>query len=312
MREFILGMWLAIAVVAAGPAVRSFADDSPAKDKQPATAEPAQDKQGEDAKPADAAQPDEGAKSKAAARAEARKLKAKKAADEKAADAAKAEPKAKEANEAKEAAKAEQKAASKKVRIAYIIIDGALPESPGEMSLFGDLGVDLRKTMARIEKAGDDESIAGVILQIDAAPGRGKLNELRSAVKRVQSKGKKVYALLESATGPQYQLASACDEIIVPESGEVLLPGVRAEFSFYKELFAKVGVEADMLHVGDFKGAAEPYTRDCLSEPVRKNMTALVDDLYDEMLTTIASDRDIQIEQIRKLGRPRAADGRRG
>ena len=305
MREFFFGMWLAIAVVAAGPAVRAFADDSTAKDEKPAAA----DKQEADEKKSDDQSKEESAdadkkeaeaknadEKKADAKAEAKKLKAKK---EAAAEKAEKEAAKKEA-ESKEAEKKE-KAAEKKVRIAYIIIDGELPESPGEMSLFGDLGVDLRKTMARIEKAGDDESIAGVILQIDSAPGRGKLNELRSAIKRVQGKGKKVYALLESAMGPQYQVASACDEIVIPESGEVLLPGVRAEFSFYKDLFAKVGVEADMMHVGDFKGAAEPYTRDSLSEPVRKNMTALIDDLYDEMLTTIASDRDIKIEDIRKL-----------
>jgi protease-4 len=293
MREFLLGMWLAIAVVAAGPAVRSFADESPAKDEKSTATEKADDKQADEAKADDKSEEADEKAAKDAEKTEAKKLKAKKEAAEKAEAKAKAEK--------KDADKKETKAAEKKVRIAYIIIDGELPESPGEMSLFGDLGVDLRKTMARIEKAGEDESIAGVILQIDAAPGRGKLNELRSAIKRVQGKGKKVYALLESAMGPQYQLASACDEIILPESGEVLLPGVRAEFSFYKDLFAKVGVEADMMHVGDFKGAAEPYTRDSLSEPVRKNMTALIDDLYDEMLTTIASDRDIKIEEIRKL-----------
>lgn len=317
MREFFFGMWLAIAVLATGPAVRAFADDAPAKGEKSASTEEkkadekkAEEKSSDDQAEEESANADkekadaEKADDKEAdAKAEAKKLKAKK-------EAAKAEAKAAAEKAEKEAAKKEaeskqaekkEKAAEKKVRIAYIIIDGELPESPGEMSLFGDLGVDLRKTMARLEKAGEDESIAGVILQIDAAPGRGKLNELRSAIKRVQGKGKKVYALLEAAMGPQYQLASACDEIIIPESGEVLLPGIRAEFSFYKDLFAKVGVQADMMHVGDFKGAAEPYTRDSLSEPVRKNMTALIDDLYDEMLTTIASDRDIKIEEIRKL-----------
>jgi protease-4 len=189
---------------------------------------------------------------------------------------------------------------AKKIRLAHIIIEGALPESPGEMSLFGDLGVDLRKTLARIEKAADDDNIAGIVLVINTEIGRGKLNELRDAVKRTQSKGKKVYALLETAAGTQYQLAAACDEICLPESGEVLIPGVRAEFAFYKDMLGKLGIEADMLHVGDYKGASEPYTRDSLSEPVRKNMTALVDDLYDDMLSTIASDRDLRIEEVRK------------
>lgn len=265
MREFLLGMWLAIALVVAGPAMRSLADETPAKAK-------------ETEKKADAkAATDSDQKAKEKPKQQEKPQESKKVADEKPA-----------------------KTETRKVRIACIVIDGSLPESPGEMSFFGDLGTDLRKTIARLEKAGDDESIAGVILQIDAAPGRGKLNEIRDAIKRVQSKGKKVYALLESAMGPQYQLASACNEIILPESGEVLLPGVRAEFSFYKDLLAKVGVEVDMLHVGDFKGAAEPYTRDALSEPVRENMTALVDDFYDEMLTTIAADRNLKVEEVRK------------
>ena len=298
MREFMLGMWLAIALVAAGPAVRSLADETSDKSD---VAEKADSKASVDAKDSKKDDASEQEKSKAPAKKSAKsKVKEKATADKSKSDE-KQETKEKTSDaDKKKEADEEKKAETKKVRLAYIIIDGELPESPGEMSLFGDLGTDLRKTIARLEKAGDDESIAGVILQIDAAPGRGKLNEIRDAIKRVQNKGKKVYALLESAMGPQYQLASACNEIILPESGEVVLPGVRAEFSFYKDLLAKVGVEADMLHVGDFKGAAEPYTRDTLSEPVRENMTALVDDFYDEMLTTIAADRDLKVEEVRK------------
>jgi protease-4 len=227
-------------------------------------------------------------------------------------DSADKEPSDKDSADKSDAESAKRNA--KKIRLAHIVIEGALPESPGEMSLFGDLGVDLRKTLARIEKAADDDNIAGVVLVVNTEIGRGKLNELRDAVKRTQSKGKKVYALLESAAGTQYQLAAACDEICLPESGEVLIPGVRAEFAFYKDLLSKLGIEADMLHVGDYKGASEPYTRDSLSEPVRKNMTALVDDLYDDMLSTIASDRDLRVEEVREAvdqGMIMAADAKK-
>lgn len=322
MREFFLGMWLAIAVVASGPASRLMADDTATDKKADKTATEQQDADKDEAekgdKSDDAAKKEAKAadeKEKAAADAKEDAAKAKEAAA-KAEAKAKAEKEAAAAKEKKEdakkpakedsaddskaAAKKDAKKASRKVRLAHIVIEGELPESPGEMSLFGDLGVDLRKTMARLEKAGEDKEVAAVILQIDAYPGRGKLNELRDSIKRVQGKGKKVFAVVESANGPQYQLASACDEIVMPESGEVMVPGVRAEFSFYKDLLAKIGIEADMLHVGAFKGAAEPYTRDSLSEPVRKNMTELIDDMYDEMLATIAHDRDLKVEEVRK------------
>ena len=188
----------------------------------------------------------------------------------------------------------------KKVRLAHIAIKGQLPESPGQMTLFGDLGTDLRKTIARLDKTAQDDRIAGVILEIrPAALARGKLNELSAAIHRVRSSGKKVYAHLERAVGAQYLLATACDEIVMPESGVILIPGIHAEFGYYKDMLEKLGIEADMLHVGDYKGAAEPLTRRSMSESVKKNMTAMVDDLFDQMITRIASNRSLKIDEVR-------------
>ena len=55
------------------------------------------------------------------------------------------------------------------------------------------------------------------------------------------------------------------------------------------------------MHIGDFKGAAEPLTREKYSEPVRENMTALVDSLYDEMVTTIVKDRPLSVAQVKEI-----------
>jgi protease-4 len=209
---------------------------------------------------------------------------------------------AKKADEKKPAEEKVEKKEPTKVRLAHIKLEGDLPESAGQVSLFGDLGIDLRKTIARLDKAADDKTINAIVLEIgDANLTRGKLNELRDSIERIRKNGKKLYAQLESADGQQLLLASACDEIVMPEAGVVVIPGVQLEIAYYKDLLEKVGVEADMLHVGDSKGAAEPLMRRNMSEPVRKNLTALVDDLYDQMLTTLAADRDLQIEEVRKV-----------
>lgn len=199
---------------------------------------------------------------------------------------------------------AEKESAKKpsKVRLAHIQIKGELPESPGQMSFFGDLGIDLRQTIARLDKAARDTSIAGVVLEIrPAALTRGKLNELREAIARVQAADKKVHASFEMAIGSQFLLASACDDVTMPEAGMVLVPGVHAEVAYYKELLGKLGIEADMMHVGDSKGAAEPLTRTNMSEPVRENLTAMVDDIFDQMVTKIAADRDLKVSDVRQV-----------
>ncbi len=162
--------------------------------------------------------------------------------------------------------------------------------------------LDLAETVARIDKAADDRTIAGAILDIQNPEiGRGKIYELRAAIQRFRAKGKKMVAMVDSAMPSDYMVASACDEIVMPETGTIILPGVHAEATFYKGLLEKVGVRADFMHVGDFKGAAEPLTREEYSKPVRENMTALVDSLYDEMVTTVVKDRPLSVAQVREI-----------
>ncbi len=205
-----------------------------------------------------------------------------------------------EAGEESEAT--EEAVEQNKVRLAYLKIQGELPESPGQMSFFGDLGIDLRKTILRLDKAAQDKKIAGVVLEIRPMRiPRGKLNELRAAIARIRAAGKKVHAVMESARGTQYLLAAACDEIVMPEAGVILLPGVRAEFSYLKDMLDMLGLEADMMHVGAYKGAAEPLTRNSMSEPVRINRTAMVDDLFDQLVSTVAADRQLKIDEVRAI-----------
>src|SRR5690606_29811774 len=102
----------------------------------------------------------------------------------------------------------------------------------------------------------DDKDLRGVILRINGPSiGWAKLNEFRAAIGRVREKGKKVYAWLDGGSSMDYLLATACDQVVMPESGALMFLGLRAEVSFYKNLFDKLDVKPDMLRVGEFKSA---------------------------------------------------------
>ncbi len=185
--------------------------------------------------------------------------------------------------------------AAKRVRYAEFVLKGELPESPGGSGPFGELSIDLRKQVARIDQAAEDENIKGMVLRVrDVALARGARHEIRNAIARFRATGKPAIAELEAATAPGYLVACACDEVVMPESGFLVLTGVRAEPMFYKGLLSKVGVKADFIHVGDAKGAAEPFTRREWSEPVKENITSMIDDLYEQMIDTIAMDRPMK------------------
>ena len=190
----------------------------------------------------------------------------------------------------------------KTAKLASIVLSGNLAETSGQAGLFAEIEQDLRKTINRLDKAAKDDSLSGVVLRLkDVSLGRGRIAELRAAIARVRAADKKVYCRMDSADTAQYLVASACDEIVIPDSGVVILPGVRLEITFYKQLFDKFDVQADFLHMGAYKGAAEPYTRDKLSDEVRKNLTAIVDDFYEQMVETIAKDRKLDEKKVRSL-----------
>ncbi|MBI3860912.1 MAG: signal peptide peptidase SppA [Planctomycetia bacterium] len=157
----------------------------------------------------------------------------------------------------------------------------------------------LETAIGRIDKAAADEKISGVILKIhDPTIGWAKMNTFRKAIARVQAKGKKVHAWMADASNMDYVLASACDDVTMPQPGTLMLVGVRAEVTFYKKLFDKIGVKADMLRVGEFKSAAESYTRTEMSPEFRLEMEEIVDDRFQQLVQAIAGSRKMAKEKV--------------
>ena len=70
---------------------------------------------------------------------------------------------------------------------------------------------------------------------------------------------------------------------------------------FFKGLLDKLGVQADFIQIGDYKGAAEPLTRTGMSPEFRKQYEDVINDYYEYMAQTIATDRKLDVETVKKL-----------
>jgi protease-4 len=192
--------------------------------------------------------------------------------------------------------------------LAHIKLTGSLDEAPVAADpFFGSTSENFKSKLDRIKKAKDDSSIQGLLLQIDdLSLGWGKVDELHRAIADFRASGKKAYAYLESGSTKDYVVAASCDEIGLPESGWLMLTGLRMEVTFYKDLFDKIGVKADMLQMGDFKGAAEPFTRSGMSKEFRGQLETVLDDYFNKSLVgQIAEARSakkpLTPEQVKKL-----------
>ena len=184
-----------------------------------------------------------------------------------------------------------------------LTLKGKLGEEPAAIGLDGSAIADnLKGVVDRIAQAKADPAVKGLLVRLNGLSiGMAKGHELRQALTQFRAAGKKVYAFLESAENADYLVATAADEIVIPESGWLMIKGMAAEVTFYKSLFDKLGVKADWMQVGQFKSYGEPFTRTEMSRPFREEITSLLDDNFAMIVEAVAARQGISPDDARAL-----------
>ena len=186
--------------------------------------------------------------------------------------------------------------------IAGIRLTGSLPDGVGQEGLLGDVSPQLSRFLQRLDKAAQDENVHAVLLSIQSPElGRARVSELRKSIQDIRARGKPVVAHLVSGEPLDYSVAAACDRIVMPPAATLAITGVRTEVTFYKGLLDRLGIQAEILQVGEFKGAGEPLTRDSMSPQLRQQYELFVGDLFNQMVEQIAEDRNLKKKKVREL-----------
>ena len=188
----------------------------------------------------------------------------------------------------------------------YISLAGQLPEyTPydGFEDLFESVNLDMHSIRKSFKMAAVDNRIKAVILKINPLLiGYAKVQEIQQSIELFRQSGKKVYAYFDLGTTKDYYLATACDSIFLTPEGMLLLTGVRAELTFYRDLLQKhIGVEADFEHVGKYKSAPDAYMRQNMSKEQKEVVSRIVDYRYEEIVSYISEKRGLTIEDTKSI-----------
>jgi len=89
--------------------------------------------------------------------------------------------------------------------------------------------------------------------------GFSTLREIAAAVDRFKAGGKKVVAWGSSYDQDQYYIAAHADELYLHPLGMVYLSGFGGVRNYYKDALDKLGVTVNVMRVGTFKSAVEPF-----------------------------------------------------
>ena len=153
-----------------------------------------------------------------------------------------------------------------------------------------------------IQKAGADSRITGIVVKpSNLRMGWGKLQQLRRALEQFQQRGKTVVGVLTVAGNKEYFLATVASRIFLSPAGFLDLKGMRAEVMFFKDTLAKVGIQADLEHIGDYKNFSDQFTDNRMSRAFREATTSLLDSIYGNFVETVAAARQRSVEEFRSL-----------
>ena len=186
-----------------------------------------------------------------------------------------------------------------------VLVDQATEENPFDAFTSEFTGqpsittVGLNNLLNNIALAKDNDKVLGIYLKggsLSVAPASAKT--LRDALLDFKQSGKFIVAYADSYTQTNYYIASVADKIYLNAVGNVAWDGLTAQKQYFTRLLDKIGVEIQILKVGTFKSAVEPYFRCCLSAEDRKQTEQYLTGIWNEMKTSVAANREISVEQL--------------
>lgn len=186
-------------------------------------------------------------------------------------------------------------------------LDGTLVEQGKDANPFADLMKEMPMYGDQVEKTGLDQILDNIRLaeQDDKIKGiylhGGSLGMSPASAKTIrdrlllfkQRSGKWIIAYSDSYNATNYYVATAADKIYLNPIGQVGWHGLAAQKMYFTRLMDKLGVEMQILKVGTYKSAVEPYFRTSMSEADRKQTMLYLQGIWDEYRQAVSAARGI-------------------
>lgn len=157
----------------------------------------------------------------------------------------------------------------------------------------------LNDILASIKRAKTDDKIKGIYLDPSSIQaGFATIEEIRNALIDFKKSGKFILAYSEVYSQSAYYLASVADKIYLNPEGLLEFKGLGTELTFFKGTLDKLEIEAQVIKVGTYKSAVEPFILEKMSDANRQQVTSFLGSMYDHFLTAVSSSRKIPKDSL--------------
>jgi protease-4 len=205
------------------------------------------------------------------------------------------------------ASAAEKPTTVKSNTVLHIKLDQPVPErtnnlemNPFDLSNQRILG--LQEIVTTLEKAKEDADIKGIFLEMNnLSMGQSTASVLRDAILDFKESDKFIYTYSDYYSQGAYYMASAADQIYISPLGFVDFKGFSSMIPFFKGMLDKIGVEMQVIMVGNFKSATEPYRLTEMSDENRLQVREFLEGLYQLFLEDIGASRNLSVSELRAI-----------
>lgn len=171
-----------------------------------------------------------------------------------------------------------------------------------ELSGQDETTLPLNSIIKAIDEAATDNRIAGIYLKCNGLEaGMAQTSAIVNALNRFKASGKWIASYGDNYNQADYVLASVADSIFINPSGSVDIHGLQATTLFFKDMLDNIGVEAQVVKVGTYKSAVEPFMLDGMSEASRLQQEVYLGNIWNQLVKSMAEGRKLTPEKINQM-----------
>jgi protease IV len=178
--------------------------------------------------------------------------------------------------------------------IAVLDLSQGVPEEEHATLLVAPRKRSFDQLVRASEEVVKDKDIKGALVRFGGVGvGLAKADEIGALLASVRKAKKPVYCHSDGFGNATMALAArGCDKIYVSPAGQVETIGIAAQIIYMRKLLAdELKLQIDMLQVGKFKGAEEPFTRDGPSDEARASLEGVLADMRASWLDSLRTSR---------------------
>lgn len=165
-------------------------------------------------------------------------------------------------------------------------------------SIADNIGLD--QILTAIKNAEENDNVKGIYIEAGtlASATPAAVQEIRKQLEAFKKSGKFILAYGETYTLGSYYISSVADSLVINPQGMIDWRGMAMQTTYYKDILDKIGVKMQVVKVGTYKSAVEPYLLNEMSDANREQLTVLSNEMWSQMTADVSKSRKISVDKL--------------